>query len=430
VLPDNDEAGRKHARQVAENLYGIAAEVRIVELPGLPEKGGDVSDWIAKGGHAEDLLRLCEAAPKWDPNAPPEPPLRFLSYDDMLALPETEWQVEGLIAEGTSALLFGPSNSFKSFLAIDVLCSVGTGHSWHGQAVRDPGPVLYVATEGSRGVGKQRIPGWMEAHEIPEDLRRNVQLYPQEIALDDPATIDALLSTCAIHRALRAGDGRWTDPAGAYRLIVVDIFGASMNGPETSDETAKLWVRHVNRVMREVGCAVLVVAHTGWADQTRARMHTHFWGSFDTRLTAEGDKDKRTTLLKVDRHKDADSEGQWGFRMEETCLANGKTTLFPRLSDDVQTGKPEKVTGQAQIALQALSELLIEQGRVIHTPNYPSCPVVPLEAWRVMCDRHGLSESDKPDATRQAFNRARKTLMERGIVREFDGNVWKAVADA
>ena len=33
-------------------LQGIAASVRIVELPGLPAKG-DVSDWMAAGGTRE-----------------------------------------------------------------------------------------------------------------------------------------------------------------------------------------------------------------------------------------------------------------------------------------------------------------------------------------------------------------------------------------
>lgn len=60
VLPDNDEAGRNHAQQVAASLRGIAASVRIVELPGLPPKG-DVSDWLAAGGTSEGLMPLVEA---------------------------------------------------------------------------------------------------------------------------------------------------------------------------------------------------------------------------------------------------------------------------------------------------------------------------------------------------------------------------------
>lgn len=61
ILPDNDEPGRKHAHEVARALDGIAAGIRIVELPGLPPKG-DVSDWIAAGGTAVQLMALASAA--------------------------------------------------------------------------------------------------------------------------------------------------------------------------------------------------------------------------------------------------------------------------------------------------------------------------------------------------------------------------------
>lgn len=46
-LRDADEPGRKHAEQVAESLQGIAESVKVIELPGLPEKG-DVTDWLAQ----------------------------------------------------------------------------------------------------------------------------------------------------------------------------------------------------------------------------------------------------------------------------------------------------------------------------------------------------------------------------------------------
>lgn len=57
VLPDNDTAGEKHAQQVERSLRGIAAAVRTLVLPGLPDKG-DVSDWLDAGGTVEELLVL------------------------------------------------------------------------------------------------------------------------------------------------------------------------------------------------------------------------------------------------------------------------------------------------------------------------------------------------------------------------------------
>lgn len=361
-----------------------------------------------------------------------KPPLKFLTYNEMKNLPTPEWLVEGLIMEKSSALLFGKSNAFKSFLGVDIACSVATGHvhdGWHGQNIADGYDVLYVATEGALGVATQRIPGWMEAHNVPPDQRDGIYLYPEEIALDDENAVNDLLATCAHKNAVVDDNPDLRDPHLSYRLIVIDIFGSTMMGPETSDETARAWVKNVNRIMREVGCAVLTLAHTGWADDTRARMHTHFWGSFDTRLKAIGDKDSRTCVLTVDRHKDADSAGEWGFRLDTVELGYGKTTLVPRLCDEVEAKQKRRVSGKPAVALQALSEALIDKGKTIAGPNYPTCPVVAIEEWKAMCQRHGLTDSDKPDAFRQAFNRAKTTLIEKALVRQFDAYVWKVQTD-
>jgi 5S rRNA maturation endonuclease (ribonuclease M5) len=73
ILRDNDEAGLAHRDAVAKSLQGIAARIRAVELPGVPEKG-DVSDWLAKiGGDAPRLMALTESAPDWQLTAAKAP---------------------------------------------------------------------------------------------------------------------------------------------------------------------------------------------------------------------------------------------------------------------------------------------------------------------------------------------------------------------
>ena len=61
IIPDNDGPGRGHARLVGGALGGFAAELVVLELPDLPEKG-DVSDWIAAGGNAKLLGQLIECS--------------------------------------------------------------------------------------------------------------------------------------------------------------------------------------------------------------------------------------------------------------------------------------------------------------------------------------------------------------------------------
>ena len=68
ILGDNDEPGRAHVLQVAQALHRVAEEIRIVELPDLPERG-DVSDWLGSGGSAEELKRLVAATSVWRPAA-------------------------------------------------------------------------------------------------------------------------------------------------------------------------------------------------------------------------------------------------------------------------------------------------------------------------------------------------------------------------
>jgi putative DNA primase/helicase len=71
ILPHNDNAGREHARQVAQALMGVAASVKVVELPDLPLKG-DVSDFLDNGGTASRLWELVEATPALGVEEPAE----------------------------------------------------------------------------------------------------------------------------------------------------------------------------------------------------------------------------------------------------------------------------------------------------------------------------------------------------------------------
>lgn len=66
ILPDADEPGRKHGELVAKSLHGIAASVKVVLLPDLPEKG-DPFDYIAAGGTRESLDALVGEAREWSP---------------------------------------------------------------------------------------------------------------------------------------------------------------------------------------------------------------------------------------------------------------------------------------------------------------------------------------------------------------------------
>ena len=65
LIPDNDEPGQAHMRNIAHQLRGKVADLRWLDLPGLPTKG-DVSDWLNQGHTVAELLALVEQSPVAD----------------------------------------------------------------------------------------------------------------------------------------------------------------------------------------------------------------------------------------------------------------------------------------------------------------------------------------------------------------------------
>ncbi len=145
VIPDNDDAGRNHALLVARSLQGIAAWVRIVDLPGLPPKG-DVSDWIEAGGTKEELKRLTTATPDWTPPPALEPGPILTCMSDVEAT-EIKWLWPGAYPSGRITLLVGRPGEGKSFFTLDVAARVSTGTPWPDGGECPAGSVILISAE-------------------------------------------------------------------------------------------------------------------------------------------------------------------------------------------------------------------------------------------------------------------------------------------
>ena len=78
--------------------------------------------------------------------------------DTLAARPLPEPLVGDVLPQGVIAALYGRPGAKKSFVALDIAACVSAGLLWQGQEVRG-GPSLYVAAEGSAGMGK-RIEAW------------------------------------------------------------------------------------------------------------------------------------------------------------------------------------------------------------------------------------------------------------------------------
>ena len=251
ILPDNDESGRKHAQQVALTLQGIAASVRIVELPGLPVKG-DVSDWLAAGGTREKLVELAEATPEWTPEETPT------SGPILICLADVEprsisWLWQGRIPLGRISLLVGRPGEGKSFLTTDMAARVTTGTPWPDGALCPMGSVILISAEDDPG---DTIRPRLDAHHT--DLRRVHQLTAVR-RVDDAGHQHERMVTLADVDAIETVLKRLHD----CKLIVVDPIGSFLGGKTDAhrDNEVRSVLAPIALLAEKYGPAVLVLAH-------------------------------------------------------------------------------------------------------------------------------------------------------------------------
>ena len=158
IIPDNDEPGRKHAEEIATNLKGVVKEIKVLELPGLPEKG-DVSDWIEAGGTKEQLLQLIKECPEWKPKpseSKTQSPGRsiedaIIEVDSLLSmqLPKKEVIVHPWLTQQSITLISGWRGIGKSWFAMALVDSItkGAGQHFGPWEVKTSVPCLYLDGE-------------------------------------------------------------------------------------------------------------------------------------------------------------------------------------------------------------------------------------------------------------------------------------------
>lgn len=239
ILPDNDEPGRKHARQVARALHGIAASVRILELPGLPPKG-DVSDWLDAGGTVEELHRLVESASSEPPQQTDAEPLKVVCMANVEAQ-AVRWLWQPYIALGKLTFLEGEPGVGKSTLTCAIAAAVTNGRGFPGLEPFEPGNVLMLSAEDG----------------LADTLRPRLDMVGADtsrvMALDEPLTFDRF-GLLRLEAAIIEYQSRLViiDPLFAYTGAKADIHRAN-ECRAISDPLSKIADRN--------GCALLAVRH-------------------------------------------------------------------------------------------------------------------------------------------------------------------------
>ncbi|EYD77113.1 hypothetical protein Rumeso_01372 [Rubellimicrobium mesophilum DSM 19309] len=268
ILPDNDQPGHAHANQVAGHLHGIAAEVRIVALPGLPAKG-DVSDWIAADGDVEELLRLCEAAPVWTPESEPPPaeepsealaptPHAFVWRDPATIPPVPRLYGLHLIRRQVSVTV-APSGLGKSSNIIVEGLAIASGRDLLGEGFVKRLRVWIINLEDPIEELERRVTAAMIHHGIrPEEIAGHLFLSGRE---------DGLCTAVMTREGLQIVRPALDEIEAKIRAEGIDVasidpFISSHQVPENDngaiDKVAKEWAAVATRC----NCAIEIVHHT------------------------------------------------------------------------------------------------------------------------------------------------------------------------
>jgi hypothetical protein len=202
---------------------------------------------IPRNSHLSDASHR-DAEPK---RGSSKPHIKFLTVDELLQQPPIEPLIEDVLVKDSLATLSSTFGKGKTFLAIDMVCSIATGEKWFGRKVAE-GLVLYVAAEGSRGF-RQRIlaRAGSRLHDRNNPMRRRLRVLPHAVNFMIPAEFEALLEE------VRSMSER---PV----LIVLDTLARSMvGGEENSARDMGIFVDGCERLREATGATVLVIHHFG-----------------------------------------------------------------------------------------------------------------------------------------------------------------------
>jgi 5S rRNA maturation endonuclease (ribonuclease M5) len=248
VLADNDEPGRRHAEIVAKSVHKFATGVKVVELPGLPEKG-DVSDWLANGHSTDELIAEIKKAPQWHPKETPHIMLVEACEFAAKAAPEIEWLIDGIIQKGGNGLVIADPKAGKSLLMVDLLMAVATGTRWLGFNVPRRAKCALVSREDFPGMTQNRVVRLFRGNIRPDfegQLWINTRWQTPTFLLEDDGQVSQLIAE------LRAEH---------VEFCCFDVFRKVHQQEENDNTDMQKILDQLSRIQTEVGCAIAMIHH-------------------------------------------------------------------------------------------------------------------------------------------------------------------------
>jgi hypothetical protein len=410
--------GEIHALTDPLTLSGYTVEQTRREvqqaIDGARRKG-----WTPEPSYASPAALQIATEASFD--APPKelPPLEW--FDDVEPAITDAYIVKGVLSQGAMSVVYGPSNSGKTFFALDLAFHIAIGAPWRGRRVKQSA-VLYLAAEGGRGVTNRIAALKRETGvcDVPLALRRaGLDLLHDQADLQELVDLARSVSESFPELPL---------------LIVIDTLSRIMaGGDENSAADMTALIRNIDAIREATGSHIMLVHHTGKDTARGARGHSSLRAATDTEIEVGNDNGARAAL--VTKQRDYQGGETFAFGLKSVTLGHDQdgdevTSCVVETVDaeDHQAAVAQKkgLGGNQKILADTFDQMLAE-GMAKPNPGGVGLPD-PGRFWCVSMDEFRTVVMGKMAASnkRGAFIEAWKALSEgRGLFCAASEIVWR-----
>jgi hypothetical protein len=353
---------------------------------------------------------------KWAPGLPSEGPLPLVRFEEIKPELDAKDFVQGVLAEQSSFVVYGESNSGKTFWTTDLALHVAAGMEWNGRRV-EQGGVVYFVLEGGFGF-RNRVSAW-RTHHGHDDAAFPFAAVPSPLNLLDP---DA--DTQRAIDAIKAAEKMFGMPV---KMVVIDTLARAMaGGNENAPDDMGALVSNMDRIRNATKAATGFVHHSGKDAAKGARGHSSLRAAIDTEIEVTALDGAHNAS--VEKQRDMPKGAQFGFRLHVLELGHNRhgeavTSCVVEPMDGSGPQRPRKLSGDQDAAYRILNDAIAESGQ----PDVPGVvggvPSIPEDWWRERFYNRAKPGASQ-EAKKKAFRRAADDLARMGLVGANRGRVW------
>lgn len=331
--------------------------------------------------------------------------------------------VQGVLMEGSAAVVYGESNAGKTFWTTDLALHVAAGKRWNDRRV-DQGGVVYCVLEG--GIGFQnRVTAWRGTHK-PSGPVHFAAVKSGVNMLRPNADTQKLI------RTIKHAAAKIEMPV---KLIVVDTLArAFAGGNENASEDMGALVQNMDEIRRQTGACVLFVHHSGKDQAKGARGHSSLRAAIDTEIEVKASEDSPVKTATSVKQREMPKGEVFHFQLEVVELGKNKhdepvtTCVVQQPSDEdiaaVEAAEKENLSDDQIAALRVLTNLLAGEGMVSTHPDLPKGVRSVPETWWADRFKQEAKPGASDDTKRKAFSRASAKLLKIGKIGMAQKRVW------